>query len=215
MDEKEKESNRISTESTDPSDLTTQLVLREIASLKELLQSRLVAVEKVVEGAHEDLVRVPTDVQQAIGGLQDLTDTKITYENKISQLEIKHIEQRFSWIEAIRVEQKRDTIVAVDAAFKAAKDALTEQNNYNRIAQDKSEAAFTKQIDSMINLFSTGINNISDKLGDFKGTVNSMQGNTTGKSQTWVWVVMFGSLFIGAIGMIVGIVTLAMKFAGK
>jgi tetrahydromethanopterin S-methyltransferase subunit G len=60
----------------DPSALTTAQLWREIASLKELMQARLDATEKGISIAHEDLVRVPTDVQKQVGGLRDIHDQK-------------------------------------------------------------------------------------------------------------------------------------------
>lgn len=60
----------------DPSSLTTQQLWREVAALKELLQSQLDSMEKAITVAHEDLVRVPTDVQKQVGNLKELQDAK-------------------------------------------------------------------------------------------------------------------------------------------
>jgi len=85
---------------TDPSSLTTQQLWREIASLKELLMSRINSVEKAIEVAHEDLVRVPTDVQKSVITLKELHDEKFA-----------GINQRFL-----------DNKLALDAAFKSVQD---------------------------------------------------------------------------------------------
>lgn len=73
----------------DPTHLTTQQLWREVASLKELLTARIEAIEKSIEVAHEDLVRVPTDVQRQVGNLERLHDTKF------DELE-KRLNQRFT-----------------------------------------------------------------------------------------------------------------------
>lgn len=173
----------------DPSPLTTQLVLREIASLKELLQTRLAGVEKSIDVAHDNLVRFPTEVQKAIASLQDLTDTKISYENKLVGLQINHIEKQFNWIEQVRIEQKRDTATAVDAALKAAKEAVTEQNTSNVLAINKSETATSKQIDQLAILVTTGIKNLDDKIIDVKDRVIGREGSGTGMNKLWGWIV--------------------------
>jgi hypothetical protein len=62
---------------SDPSSLTTQQLWRETAALKELLESHIKALEKSVTVAHEDLVRVPTDIDKQIGTLKELLESKI------------------------------------------------------------------------------------------------------------------------------------------
>jgi hypothetical protein len=57
---------------SDPTPLTTAQLLREIASLKELVLSKIEAIDKAITVAHDDLVRVPTDVQKQVGTLKDL-----------------------------------------------------------------------------------------------------------------------------------------------
>lgn len=62
----------------DPTTRTTEVLSREIASLKELLYSRIEAIENAVKVAHDDLVRVPTETQKAVASLQLLLETRIT-----------------------------------------------------------------------------------------------------------------------------------------
>lgn len=62
----------------DPTTRTTEVLSREIASLKELLYSRIDGLERAVQVAHDDLVRVPTEVQQAVASLQSLLEVRIT-----------------------------------------------------------------------------------------------------------------------------------------
>lgn len=187
----------------DPSELTTQMVWREIGALKELLQARVSEVEKGIMIAHDDLVRVPTAVQSAVGGVQLLMETKINYENKLVALSISHVEKQFSWIEAVRIEQKRDTATAVDAALKAAKEAVTEQNSSNILANTKLEIATYKQIDQLALLVNTGIRNLDDKISDVKDRFNvsdsSSKGKDIGKAQL-IAMIVGAATVIGIIG---------------
>src|SRR5688500_7814819 len=101
----------------DPSALTTQMVLREGASLKELLTSELEGVKEGIRVAHDDFTRVPTEVQKQVGNLKELTDLKVL-----------NLERQFEIIEKQRVEQKADTRTAIDDALKAAKELVVQQN---------------------------------------------------------------------------------------
>lgn len=183
----------------DPSLLTTQLVWREISSLKELLQARVTEVEKGIKVAHDDLVRVPTEVEKSVGGLQSLMENKIFYENKLSTLQFGFIEKQFAWLEVLRVEQKRDTATAVDAALKAAKEAVAEQNTSNVLAINKSEAATSKSIDELARLVNTGMGNLNDKISEVKDRFIVHDSTSRGKHdgvkdfRDWVpWVIAIG-----------------------
>lgn len=166
----------------DPSHLTTQLLLREVSSLKELMQSKFASVEKGIAIAHDDLVRFPTEVQKAVGALQVLLETKIGYENKLTELHFKHIEDKFAWVEKTRVEQKTDNATSIEAALKAAKEAVTEQNNSNVLARDKSEQSFTKLIDQLALLITTLGKTLDDKIADVKDRVITSTSTSSGKT---------------------------------
>jgi tetrahydromethanopterin S-methyltransferase subunit G len=62
---------------TDPTALTTAQLWREVSSLKELMQAKLDAMDRAIVIAHDDLVRVPTETQKAVGNLRDLHDEKL------------------------------------------------------------------------------------------------------------------------------------------
>jgi hypothetical protein len=54
--------------------------------------------------------------------------------------------------------------IALAAAFKAAEAAVTQQNQSNQLASDKSATAFTKQIDNL----DEKINNIKEDVGQLR-----------------------------------------------
>lgn len=145
---------------TDPTPLTTSQLLREIGSLKELVFTEIVAVKEGIKIAHEDLVRVPTDVQRQVGSLRELLETKIIDSDNLKEEKFRNIDKRLDLVEQARIEQKKDTATAVDAALKAAKEAVTEQNTSNVLAINKSETSTTKQIDNQ----DSKINDIKDRL---------------------------------------------------
>lgn len=136
--------------SIDPSQLTTQMVWREIGSLKELIQAELSAVKKGIEVAHDDLVRVPTEVQKVTSSLEQLMQTKINYEHKIADLQIQFLEKQFTWLEKFRAEQ----------------------NASNILSTSKSEISFTKQVDQLTGLVHTINSNLGDKIGEVKERFN-------------------------------------------
>lgn len=79
---------------TDPTLLTTQAVALEISHLKELLETRIGAIENAIEVAHEDMVRVPTDVMKQVGTLKEL------HEEKFKDHECKQEEMKLACLKA-------------------------------------------------------------------------------------------------------------------
>lgn len=157
----------------DPTTLNTAQLLREVGSLKELLEARIEAVEKGIHVAHDDYVRVPTEVQKQVAALKELLETKIESDKLLTDEKFNNIAKQLNLVEQARVEQKKDTATAVDAALKAAKEAVTEQNTSNVLAISKSEASTTKQIDQ-----------VKENLEDVKKRLTIIESYSAGISTT-------------------------------
>ena len=130
----------------DPTLLTTQLTLREIANLKELLQSqtgglkrRLLAFTHILDTRHA-AIRDEADRLQ------------------------NSFEERFKSIDL----QFGDRDKAVGAALQAQKEAAAAQNVSNLSAALKTETSFTKQIDQMQMIINAIAKATDEKIDDLK-----------------------------------------------
>jgi hypothetical protein len=142
-----------------------------------LFGTKFDAFEKAIEVAHQDMVRVPTEVQKQVGSLKELHDEKF-----------KGIATRFDERDARTKEVAELNQKAIDAALQAAKEAVA-----------KSEAATTKQIDSLGTLIATTAKTSDDKIAAVKENVTIIESRANGGNAVWGWV-------FGAIGMVAGIV---------
>jgi len=210
----------------DPTVLTTAQTQREVSALKELVFNRLASMEKAIEVSHADLVRVPTEVQERVGNLKELHETKIAsaradsvnlHDNIAVQLveREKLVLEKFASIQTqflerdVRTEQNaRDSKVAVDAALQAAKEAVAEQNRSSALAIAKSETATMKQIDQIGTLIQTGNKAVDDKFDDVKERLSKIEGQSTGRKDFFGWIV-------AGISVLATIVLLADKFAAR
>lgn len=174
---------------SDPSALTTQMMLREISSLKELISSQLENINKGISVAHEDLVRVPTEVQKQVGGLKELLSDRITAIEKFDAEKFIAIEKSIGIVEQARVEQKRDTATAVDAALKAAKEAVSELNASNAMAINKSEASMAKQIEQQSQQIQIITKAFDEKVNDLKERLARNEGKGSGLRDAWALIV--------------------------
>lgn len=165
---------------SDPTTLTTQQILREVETLKELLTQRIDAVDQAVERWREDMVRFPTEVDKAVNNIKDLMYEKINTEHLLKEEKFGKVEQRFNLVEAQRVEQKKDTATAVDTALRSAKEAIDDQNKASAIAISKSEVAVAKQMDQLGVLIDRQTKSTEDKITDMKERLVKMESALVG-----------------------------------
>lgn len=146
---------------SDPSALTTQQLWREIQNLKELVEARIDSIEKSIQVAHDDLVRVPTDVQKQVGNLKELIDQRFMQEGALRDEKFASVQKQFD-----------GNKTAVDAALAAVKEA-----------GNKTESAFIKQIDQLVLLFNTSTKALEVQIDDLKGRLNRGEGRGEGNKE--------------------------------
>jgi hypothetical protein len=60
----------------DPTELTTRLIRREMASHQQIIETRLNGMDKATELLNANVTRVPTETDKAISHLKELHDEK-------------------------------------------------------------------------------------------------------------------------------------------
>jgi hypothetical protein len=117
----------------------------------------------------------------------------------------KRIEIQFTERDKRAEQTAKDSKVAVDAAFSAAKEAVGEQNKSSALAISKSEAATTKQIDSISSLISASSKATDEKIEDVKARLQMIEGQKAGVGMS-TGVVLQIILGASAIAAIVAVV---------
>ncbi len=186
----------------DPSILTTQQLWREIASLKELTFTRLDAIEMAVRIAHEDMVRVPTEVQKAISTLKELHEEKLSSIQHLMEARRISIDSILAERDAQRLQANHDNKIALDTALAAAKESSGEQIKTQAMAIVKNETAASKQIEAL-----------EDKLNDMKDRLTTIEAMSMGSEKmdsTRHNAVNFNAyLIFGIVGIVLSIVGIA------
>jgi hypothetical protein len=179
---------------------TTDLTLREIAAVEKLLTLRANAIEKAVEVAHENLVRVPTEVDKAVGHLRDVMLEKFaTTDQKLQTIELQFHERD------VRVEQTaRDTKVAIDAALAAQEKGANKQTESFIMSIAKSETATAKQIDQQSQLLISTTRGLNDKIDDIKDRITRLEGEGRGLKAAETSQQTSNMNLVSVIGLIVG-----------
>jgi hypothetical protein len=157
----------------DPTVLTTQQLLRELASLREVYDTRIGAMDKAAEVLSETVNRTPTAIQTAIGNLREVHDERF---NSIQQ-QFRERDVRTEQADKARAE-------ALAAALQAAKEAVFEQAQAAAKAADKTELSFTKLIEQTQLQITTVAEGLGDKIADLKGRIDRGEGSTAGAAGT-------------------------------
>jgi hypothetical protein len=168
----------------DPTLLTTQALLREIASIKELFGTRFEGVEKNVELMHQSLENVHTIIDEKVRNLKDLTDEKF-----------KGIGTRFAEARYLTEQTSRNDKLALDAALQAQKEDVGKQNDSNNASISKTEVLFTKQIDGL-----------NDKIDDIKSRFIAGDSQIKGKTEG---ISSVGAMAVGAAFIISSLISVA------
>jgi len=145
---------------TDPTLLTTNMMIREVAALKELFDERidavnvrLAAMDKAQALFETNLTRVPTETDKAIAHLHALLAGVM---NERFNTVYTTISERLARVDtelALRAEQTQqahlDMKEALATALAAAGRTRDIQNGAFALATQKSEESFTKQITAL------------------------------------------------------------------
>src|ERR1035437_8475476 len=204
---------------TDPTKLTTDQLMREIDTLKELLTVSINNLHGDVSALFNHQKAVPDQIVQEVKHLRELTEARLAeaavatkllqastdrtpaqVDEKIRALADVHAE-RFSSIQTqfrerdVRTEQSsKDSKVAVDAALQAAKEAVGEQNEASSTAIGKSETATMKQIDQLGMTIAAQAKTQDDKVNDLKERLAVLEGRGTGSKDLWGWLIAIAAL---------------------
>ena len=141
----------------DPTILTDRAIAKAIEAERDYVDGQLSIRDERLKGIDEAtrLRLAATDhfpemVDEKIKSLADLTD------------------ERFSAFERLRVEQKKDTKDAVDAALSAAKEAVKEQTTASGLSIQKSETATGKQLEQLGDTSAAAVEGLRRSIEDAK-----------------------------------------------
>jgi hypothetical protein len=182
----------------DPTVLTTQQLQREISTAREMVESAVSSLRQIIETRLSGMDRAIELLQAQSDRLPGHIAAEVSQLQKLHEEKFKSIATQFSERDTRTEQTSRDSKVAVDAALQAAKEAVGEQNKSNALAIAKSEATFTKQIDQIGVLISTGQKATDDKIDDMKSRLQAIESQKKGGGEMWVLIVgIAGFLMLG------------------
>lgn len=175
----------------DPTLLTTQQLLREITSLRELNEvqlgsltekftTRLDGMDLATKLLSETVNRTPTQIQSEITHVRELIEEKFLSMTKVSDERLAGIALQFAERDVRTDQAATASASALAAALQAAKEAVFEQAQAAAKAAEKTELSFTKQIDQIQLQIKTIGDGFSDRIGELKERIDRGEGGQQG-----------------------------------
>ena len=145
---------------------------RHTEDVKEILETRLVGMDRTINLLQDTQNRVPMLTDEKLIQLRSL------HEEKIASIGVQFAERD------TRTEQTAAGVkIALDAALQAAKEAVAEQNRSFALATGKSETATMKQIDALGLAIQTANKGLDDKIADMKDRLTRIEGMDLGSNR--------------------------------
>lgn len=193
----------------DPTKLTTDAVnaatsqwRRDLASVREIIETRFDAMDKAVVLRLAQIDAAPAMMREEITHLRELVrerfdsvERQFTAERELGDQKFTAVNTRFEERDDRSRQAAIESRVSLDAALAAAKEAVSEQNKANTLAIGKSELATQKQIDALSLLMTTSATGLDEKIADIKGRLDRNEGRSSGFSAGW-------AILVGAFGLL-------------
>lgn len=131
--------------------------------------------------------------------LRELLETNVNGIGAVAEQKFQAVDRQFELVERMRVEQKKDTKDAVDAALTAQKEAVKEQTQAFALATAKSETAMSEQLKAQSSTFGAGITALTDAHNDTKDRVSRIESTKAGGSSMIAGIVAGVSVLISIV----------------
>jgi hypothetical protein len=143
------------------------------------IHATLNAMEKAVTLQHDDLVRVPTDVQKTTSALRELIESRIDNLADVSEERFKSIQTQFTLLKQATEQLDNANKTAIAAALQAQKESAGETQKTSQAAIAKSEASTSEAIRALTTTFGAATTAQADRINDLKGRLDRGEGKTS------------------------------------
>jgi hypothetical protein len=168
----------------DPTTLTTDQLRRELATLREILETRLDAMDRATALANSQVNVLRGEVEQIRNRLREETATGIEHLRQLLEARLDGMDRAIELQSAereVRGEQATESArLAVSTALNAQKELVAQQNEANTAAAAKAEANFTKQIDQIGTIMQTQEKATDVRITELKERIDRGEGSATG-----------------------------------
>ena len=195
----------------DPSALTTEQLLREVANLAALMETRILALEKSQEAFEEGITRVPTEVQKAIAQL----DAVISERFRTVDAQFNNVAQQFTALEVKATQNDENRANNIEAALTAQKELVATAAAGTAEQLRQIGQVQVAKVDSLAGQISDLKDSMAGQISDMKDRLTAIEQRAEGRGEAQTSSkdnqALWAGIIFGLIGAAVG--TLSLVFA--
>jgi hypothetical protein len=185
---------------TDPQALMQSISDRSVLNLRAELSTEIRSMKEATSLWHDDLVRVPTDVQKSVSSLREFLEqfihasiNKLQSEigrelervsgatdklDNVSEERFKSIQIQFTLLKQATEQLDIANKTAIAAALQAQKEQAAETQKTSQAAIAKSETSTAEAIKALTTTFNTVISGIEIRINDLKSRMDRNEGKS-------------------------------------
>jgi ribosome-associated translation inhibitor RaiA len=175
----------------DPTLLSTQLVEKANANLKELVQAEIKATRDVIEARLDGNDKAIELLQQASDKINVMISAEVERLQELHEEKFQSVSVQFKERDTRAEQASKDSKTAIDAALQAQKESVS-----------KTEGTFTKQFDQIGILITAGTKSTEGQISDLKERISVIESHGKGVSDSWSWL-------LGGVGLIFSLMGIA------
>ena len=180
---------------------------KAISTLREYMEARLQRLVAVDEHSTTERGTILASLRESMEATAGLHEAKLAALADTVAVFKETVNGRFELGDVQTEKAARDVKSAVDAAFAASKEAVSEQNKSNALAIAKSEAGFTKNMDALADNVKSIVKNTDDKISDLKDRLVAIEGRKGGSDDIWKVIGIVMAIAISIAGVLVTLLT--------
>jgi len=181
----------------DPTVLTTQQLLREIATSRETTEAIVAGFKAAIEARLAAMDIAIILVRESTEKFNGLVESSVNQLKDVDQVKFDAIRDRFSDAKSALDVALQSASKAVDAAFSAAKEAAS-----------KIEVSFTKAIEQLQSLGSAQQKATDDKIDDVRTRVTTLESQKRGSNDSIALMISVVGAVVALIAAVASVVAL-------
>lgn len=196
----------------DPTRLTTQLIDRTLSAYKDVVDTRLSAID---EATKLERIQLRFEVERQITTLREILSLQIDGVAAVTNEKFSAISDGFAIRDTRVIQAATDSKVSLDAALAAQKEAASEQNKANTLAIGKSELATKEQIIALVAQIATSNKAMEDRIRAVENRLERMESIKTGAADQKIDYRQNIGQIIAFISIAAIVITLILRLSGK
>jgi hypothetical protein len=187
-------------ERAEPAALTTQVVLREISMLRELIEARLDGMDRAIFLTQQ----YPTLLDKAIVSQTEKTAVGLSALERLHDERFHGVDRRFNELADRVILLSKTNKEMVDAALHSVRDLGNERDRSRELAISKSENAINEQYRGLSILLSEMRKSLDEKINVVNERQTSSEGAKRGGHEVWGYIMGAAGLALAAFSLFRG-----------